>query len=68
MSKYRYIGIPLALHGQIVKIVDEHSFGYRSPAEFVIDAIRRRLEEIMPHLNNPILQDSEKEALVVESP
>jgi len=45
-GKYAYIAIPEDLAKIIDAIVENAKYGYRSRAEFVTDAIRRRLEEL----------------------
>lgn len=51
MGKYRYVSIPTELIEQVEKIVEFKKFGYRSIAEFVVDATRRRLENIFANIN-----------------
>ena len=47
MTKYRPVHIPNDLIEDILKMIREHTeFGYRTHSEFVIDASRRRLEEL----------------------
>ena len=50
MGRYRYVSIPTELIEQVEKIVDFKKFGYRSIAEFVVDATRRRLEDIFTNI------------------
>ena len=53
MVEYRTIRVPNDLVESIVKIMKEHSdLGYRSHSEFIIDAVRRRVESLRDH---PIL-------------
>jgi len=51
MGKYRVVSIPSELIKQVEKIVDFKQFGYRSIAEFVVDATRRRIEEIFENIS-----------------
>jgi metal-responsive CopG/Arc/MetJ family transcriptional regulator len=45
--KYRNLHIPDGLFEEIKKEIQENlSLGYRNPSEFIIDATRRRLEEV----------------------
>lgn len=43
---YRQVKVPASLMGAVDQAVNEGTWGYRSPAEFVVEAIRRRLEEL----------------------
>lgn len=45
-SKYKTIQLPTDLVELIDEIVAKHKFAYRSRAEFVVEAIRRKIEEI----------------------
>lgn len=63
--KYNYVGIPTELYRQIEKVIEYRQFGYRTPTEFVVDAVRRRLEELLQQVissEEPIVEVS-----VVES-
>ena len=42
-----YLGVrlPKELIGEVDRLVDQRKLGFRSRAEFIADAIRRRLEE-----------------------
>ena len=47
MVKYRSVHIPDGLGEEIIKeIKNDISLGYRNHSEFIIDATRRRLDEI----------------------
>lgn len=47
MTKYRTVQIPDKLIKEIQKIIElNNELGYRSHSEFIIDAARRRLEEV----------------------
>ena len=47
MSNYRSIRIPNSLVESVLDIIDKRKdLGYRSHSEFIIDAIRRRIEEL----------------------
>jgi antitoxin component of MazEF toxin-antitoxin module len=51
MSKYRTVRIPASLVETILKIIEDHKeLGYRSHSEFIIDAVRRRVEELLESL------------------
>ncbi len=53
MTKYRTVKLPNNLIESVIKLLEEHEdLGYRSHSEFIIDATRRRLEEIKKHLLN----------------
>jgi len=56
VGKYKYVGIPEAIHDEISKIVAFKQFGYRTVSEFVIDATRRRLETLLTKLNTVPLE------------
>jgi len=43
---YKGIAIPEELVEYIDEVIKSGKFGYRSRSEFVIDAVRRRLEEL----------------------
>lgn len=48
MANYRTVRIPEDLVETVLKIIDERKeLGYRSHSEFIIDAIRRRVEELL---------------------
>lgn len=46
MNDYTSVQIPRKLADSIDKTIEQSGMGYRSRAEFVIDAIRRRIEEM----------------------
>ena len=43
---YRHVSLPEDLVKRIEEIIKNEKYGYQSIAEFVKDAIRRRLEEL----------------------
>lgn len=45
-KSYRHVSLPEDLVRRIERIIKKEKYGYQSIAEFVKDAIRRRLEEI----------------------
>lgn len=45
-DSYRTIRLPKELVEEIEKIIRDKSLGYTSKADFVKDAVRRRIEEI----------------------
>lgn len=48
MKKYRTVRIPEDLVESILKIMDDRKeLGYRSHSEFIIDAVRRRVEDLL---------------------
>jgi len=48
MIKYRTVRIPEDLVESILKIMEERKeLGYRSHSEFIIDAVRRRVEGLL---------------------
>ena len=47
-SKYRTVRIPDSLVTTIKEIIEERKeLGYRSHSEFIIDAVRRRVEKLL---------------------
>ncbi|MHA1805129.1 MAG: ribbon-helix-helix domain-containing protein [Promethearchaeota archaeon] len=48
MNNYRTVRIPENLVETVLKIIEEKKeLGYRSHSEFIIDAIRRRVEDLL---------------------
>mgnify|MGYP006297637073 CR=1 FL=1 len=48
MADYRTVRVPEELIETILKIIEEHKeLGYRSHSEFIIDAVRRRVEKLL---------------------
>ncbi|MGV9200578.1 MAG: ribbon-helix-helix domain-containing protein [Promethearchaeia archaeon] len=48
MTAYRTVKIPEDLVESVLKIIEERKeLGYRSHSEFIIDAIRRRVEHLL---------------------
>lgn len=47
-DEYLTLRLPRTLVDEIDKIVNQGLLGFRSRAEFVADAVRRRLEEVWP--------------------
>ena len=45
---WKTVALPEELITKVDKIVAEEKHGYRSRNDFVIDAVRRRLEELKP--------------------
>jgi len=47
-KKYRTVRIPENLVDSILSIIDQrYELGYRSHSEFIIDAVRRRVEKLL---------------------
>lgn len=47
MVDYRNIKVPNGMINEIEKIIEEREgLGYRNPSEFIMDALRRRIEEL----------------------
>jgi len=47
-DQYRTVRIPANLVESILKIIEEHNeLGYRSHSEFIIDCVRRRVEDFL---------------------
>ncbi len=46
-ANYLNVRLPRQLIAQVDRIVDRKALGFRSRAEFIADAIRRRLEQIL---------------------
>lgn len=44
--QYRSVSIPSELIEKARKLIIEQRLGYRSVSEFIIDALRRRIEEL----------------------
>jgi len=44
---YLSVRLPRELMTEVDRLVDRRAFGFRSRAEFIADAIRRRLEQIL---------------------
>ena len=44
---YLNVRLPKQLISQVDRIVDRKALGFRSRAEFIADAVRRRLEQIL---------------------
>ena len=44
---YLNVRLPKQLIAQVDRIVDRKALGFRSRAEFIADAVRRRLEQIL---------------------
>jgi Arc/MetJ-type ribon-helix-helix transcriptional regulator len=52
MPNYRTVRVPEELVETITRLIKDHrELGYRSHSEFIIDAIRRRVEEFIYNLN-----------------
>ena len=52
IREYRTVHLPAGLIEEVLKVITEHKdLGYRNKAEFVIEATRRRLEEIKKQKN-----------------
>ena len=45
-SKYRNVKIPADLMNEVEKIIERLGLGYRTVSEFVIEAVRKRVEEL----------------------
>ncbi|MEJ2280191.1 MAG: ribbon-helix-helix domain-containing protein [Candidatus Lokiarchaeota archaeon] len=51
-KKYRTVRVPENLVDSILKIIEEkNELGYRSHSEFIIDAVRRRVEKLLKDKN-----------------
>ncbi|TXT61280.1 MAG: hypothetical protein BAJALOKI2v1_40074 [Promethearchaeota archaeon] len=60
MTKYRTIRIPESLVKSVEVIIEKRQdLGYRSRSEFVIDAIRRRVETLLNSNHKNIEEDKE---------
>ena len=47
VQRYRTVRLPEELVNEIERVIKKHKkYGYRSIAEFVAEAVRRRIEEI----------------------
>ncbi len=50
MPEYRTVRVPEELVKTIIKFINEYrELGYRSHSEFIIEATRRRIEELMKY-------------------
>ncbi len=48
VKKYRTVRIPDDLVKSILRIINEYNdLGYRSHSEFIIDSVRRRVEQLL---------------------
>lgn len=48
ITTYRTVRIPEDLVLSVLKAIDDHKeLGYRSHSEFIIDAVRRRVEKLI---------------------
>ena len=52
-KKYTTIQIPTELAHVIDELIGKHKFSYRSRAEFVVEAIRKRIEDIQNKPKKP---------------
>ncbi|KKL93574.1 hypothetical protein LCGC14_1873320 [marine sediment metagenome] len=53
MSNYRSVKIPGELVETVIKLIEENNeLAYRSHSEFIIDAVRRRVEKLIKNNNN----------------
>jgi metal-responsive CopG/Arc/MetJ family transcriptional regulator len=47
LSEYQTVKIPQGLFDEVKREIDlTKELGYRNPSEFIIEAVRRRLEEL----------------------
>lgn len=52
MSNYRTVRIPEELVETVLKLIKKQKeLGYRSHSEFIIEAVRRRVEELLKNIN-----------------
>ncbi|MEE9378882.1 MAG: ribbon-helix-helix domain-containing protein [Candidatus Lokiarchaeia archaeon] len=52
MSNYRTVRIPEELVEAVLKLIKKQKeLGYRSHSEFIIEAVRRRVEELLKNIN-----------------
>jgi hypothetical protein len=51
-NDYRTVRIPANLVSSILKVIEDYDhLGYRSHSEFIIDTVRRRVEEFLKKRN-----------------
>ncbi len=68
MVKYSTISIPKELHEEIKRtVIDDPKYGYKSVAEFSLEAIKLRLDEIKSSLEEEKGKKREKIQKIVES-
>ena len=68
MVKYSTISIPKELHEEIKRtVIDDPKYGYKSVAEFSLEAIKIRLEEIRNALEEEKGKKREKIRRIVEN-
>ncbi len=68
MVKYSTVSIPKDLHEEIKRVViDDPKYGYRSVAEFSMEAIKIRLEEIRRALEEERGERRKRIKKIVES-
>ena len=51
--KYANFKVSENLAGKVREIVDSGALGYRTPGEFVNEAVRRRVEEVLKMMEKP---------------
>ncbi len=53
MSNYRTVRVPEELVETVIDLIKKQKeLGYRSHSEFIIEAVRRRVEELLKNKNN----------------
>ncbi|MCD6447454.1 MAG: hypothetical protein J7L58_00200 [Thermoplasmata archaeon] len=68
MVKYSTISIPKELHEEIKRtVIDDPRYGYKSVAEFSLEAIKLRLDEIKSTLEEEKGKKREKIQKIVEN-
>ncbi|HHF55966.1 MAG TPA: hypothetical protein ENL42_03510 [Thermoplasmatales archaeon] len=68
MVKYSTISIPKELHEEIKRtVIDDPRYGYKSVAEFSLEAIKLRLDEIKSALEEEKGKKREKIQKIVEN-
>ncbi len=68
MVKYSTISIPKELHEEIKRtVIDDPKYGYKSVAEFSLEAIKIRLEEIRRALEEERGERGKKIKKIVEN-
>jgi len=68
MVKYSTISIPKELHEEIKRtVIDDPRYGYKSVAEFSLEAIKLRLDEIKNALEEEKGKKREKIQKIVEN-
>jgi len=45
-KRYSKVSVPVAIFEEVKRVIKEYNLLYSSPSEFIIETVRRRLEEL----------------------